>query len=196
MKKTISICLLLAGIALAGCNKDGIISDDPWNQNTEEGGSTSGVSGATTQPVNQDEEDLIAGTTFSRTISITFSDSGSAKVSGDENGIVTVKGNQVTVNNTVTSEKVRYELSGTTSNGFFKIYSNNKQALVLNNVSITNPGGAAINNQGKKRCFIVVNGQNYWPMAPPTPLRRPMKTKRRPSSPRASLFSAATARWR
>ena len=161
MKKTISICLLLAGIALAGCNKDGIISDDPWNQNTEEGGSTSGVSGATTQPVNQDEEDLIAGTTFSRTISITFSDSGDAKVSGDENGIVTVKGNQVTVNNTVTSEKVRYELSGTTSNGFFKIYSNNKQALVLNNASITNPNGAAINNQGKKRCFIVVNGQNY-----------------------------------
>ena len=161
MKKTISICLLLTGIALAGCNKEGIISDDPWNQNSEEGGSTSGVTGATTLPVTQEEEDLIAGTTFSRTISITFSNSGDAKVTGDENGIVTVKGNQVTVDNTASGEKVRYELSGTTSNGFLKIYSKNKQALVLNNVSITNPNGAAINNQGKKRCFIVVNGQNY-----------------------------------
>lgn len=161
MKKTISYCLLLTGIALAGCNKEGIISDDPWNQNSEEGGSTSGVTGATTLPLTQDEEDLIAGTTFSRTISITFSNSGDAQVTGDENGIVTVKGNQVTVDNTVTSEKVRYELFGTTSNGFLKIYSKNKQALVLNNVSITNPNGAAINNQGKKRCFIVVNGQNY-----------------------------------
>lgn len=160
MKKTISICLLLTGIALAGCNKEGIFSDDPWNQNSEEG-STSGVTGATTFPITQDEEDLIAGTTFSRTISITFSNSGDAQVTGDENGIVTVKGNQVTVDNTATSEKVRYELSGTTSNGFLKIYSKNKQALVLNNVSITNPNGAAINNQGKKRCFIVVNGQNY-----------------------------------
>ena len=161
MKKTISYCLLLTGIALAGCNKEGIISDDPWNQNSEEGGSTSGVTGATTLPLTQDEEDLIAGTTFSRTISITFSNSGDAQVTGDENGIVTVKGNQVTVDNTITSEKVRYELSGTTSNGFLKIYSKNKQALVLNNVSITNPNGAAINNQGKKRCFIVLNGQNY-----------------------------------
>ena len=161
MKKTISYCLLLTGIALAGCNKEGILSDDPWNGNSEEGGSTSGVTGATTLPLTQDEEDLIAGTTFSRTISITFSNSGDAQVTGDENGIVTVKGNQVTVDNTTTSEKVRYELSGTTSNGFLKIYSKNKQALVLNNVSITNPNGAAINNQGKKRCFIIVNGQNY-----------------------------------
>ena len=161
MKKTISFCLLLAGIALAGCNKEGIISDDPWNENTEEGGSTSGITGSTTIPVSLDEEDLIAGTSFSRTISITFSNTGDAKVTGDENGIVTVKGNHVTVDNTATSEKVRYELSGTTSNGFLKIYSKNKQALVLNNVSITNPNGAAINNQGKKRSFVVVNGKNY-----------------------------------
>ena len=161
MRRTVSISILLTGLALAGCNKDDIISDDPWNENTEEGGSTSGITGSTTIPVNLDEEDLIAGTTFSRTISITFSNTGDAKVTGDENGIVTVKGNQVTVDNTATSEKVRYELSGTTSNGFFKIYSKNKQALVLNNVSITNPNGAAINNQGKKRSFVVVNGKNY-----------------------------------
>ncbi len=124
------------------------------------GGSTSGVSGPTTVEVKLDEEDLISRTNFDRTISITFNDGGAASVSGDANGIVKVNGNQVTADNTATSEKVKYELSGSTSNGFFKLYSNNKQAIVLNSVSITNPGGAAINNQGKKRCFVVVNGSS------------------------------------
>ena len=167
MRRTVSISILLTGLALAGCNKDDIISNDPWDpQSGENGGNaeasaTSGVTGPTTLEVSQDEEDLIAGTTFVRTISITFSENGDAKVEGDENGIVTVKGNQVTVDNTPTNEKVMYRLSGTTSNGFLKIYSNNKQALVLDNVSITNPTGAAINNQGKKRCFVVLGGKNY-----------------------------------
>ncbi len=167
MRRTVSISILLTGLALAGCNKDDIISNDPWDpQSGENGGNaeasaTSGVTGPTTLEVTQDEEDLIAGTTFVRTISITFSENGDAKVEGDENGIVTVKGNQVTVDNTPTNEKVMYRLSGTTTNGFLKIYSNNKQALVLDNVSITNPTGAAINNQGKKRCFVVLGGKNY-----------------------------------
>ena len=114
-----------------------------------------------TMEVTEDPEDLISNTSFARTISIVFSDNSGAMVTGDDNGIVTVTGNQVTINNSSTTEKVKYELSGTTTNGFLKLYSNNKQALVLNGVSITNPSGAAINNQGKKRCFVVVSGKNY-----------------------------------
>lgn len=106
----------------------------------------------------EDSEDNVANTEFDRTIYITYS-TAEATVSGDENGIVTVTGNDVTVNNT-TSEKIIYELSGSTTDGFLKIYSSNKQAIVLNSVSITNKNGAAINNQGKKRCFIVVKGTN------------------------------------
>ena len=159
MRIKVSIYVLLAGLALAGCGKDSILpNEDPGNNGS--GSSTSGVT-PTTIDVNYDEEDLIEGTTFVRTISIAFSNEGDATVTGDENGIVTVSGNQVTVDNTSTNEKVKYELSGSTSNGFLKIYSNNKQALVLNGVSIVNPGGAAINNQGKKRCFVVINGENY-----------------------------------
>ncbi|MBR1576589.1 MAG: carbohydrate-binding domain-containing protein [Bacteroidales bacterium] len=108
----------------------------------------------------RETEDEIANTSFDRTIRIVFSPSGDAVVTGDAHGIVTISGNGVTVNNTATTEKVRYELSGTTSDGFLKIYSNNKQALVLDGVSITNPRGAAINNQGKKRCFVVVQGSS------------------------------------
>ena len=106
----------------------------------------------------EDSEDNVSNTEFDRTIYIAYSSAG-ATVSGDENGIVTINGNDVTVNNT-TSEKIIYELSGTASDGFLKIYSSKKQAIVLNSVSITNKNGSAINNQGKKRCFIVVNGTN------------------------------------
>ena len=161
MKKALSLLALLALMA-TGCGKENIPNwDDPYNnENGSSQGSSSGVSGSTTASVEWDEEDNVAGTEFSRTIIITFSNSGNATVSGDENNIVTVNGNQVTVDNTSTKEKVKYELHGSTSNGFLKIYSNNKQALVLNDVSITNPNGAAINNQGKKRCFVIVNGSN------------------------------------
>lgn len=104
-------------------------------------------------------DDDISNTTFKARIVITYSDSGNASVSGDTYGYVTVDGNKVTVNNTG-GEVLIYELTGTTSNGFFKVYGAKKQAIVLNGVSITNPDGAALNNQNKKRTFIVVNGSN------------------------------------
>ena len=158
MKTVHYFSLAVAVAALAGCGKEAIPSNNDIYGN---GGGSSGVTGATTMEVTEDPEDLISNTSFARTISIVFSDNSGATVTGDDNGIVSVAGNQVTIDNTSTSEKVKYELSGTTTNGFLKLYSNNKQALVLNGVSITNPVGAAINNQGKKRCFVVVSGKNY-----------------------------------
>lgn len=107
------------------------------------------------------DEDVVDNTTFARRIYVTFSASGSATVSGAGSQRVTVSGNDVTIDNTEAGEKVIYELRGTTSDGFFKVYSNNKQAFVLNGVNITNKNGSAINNQGKKRCFVVVKGSNY-----------------------------------
>ena len=155
MKKAL-FALLAAGMVAAGCSREDLFS---WTTDSDSP-ATSGVEGSTTAVVTEDSDDNIAKTSFDRTISIVFSDSGSATVDGDVNGIVKVDGNSVTANNTSTTEKVKYILSGSTSNGFFKVYSNNKQAFVLDGVSITNPNGAAINNQGKKRCFVVVNGTN------------------------------------
>lgn len=104
-------------------------------------------------------DDDISTTTFKGKITITFSQSGDAVVTGDSYGYVSVEGNKVTVNNTG-GEVLIYELTGTTANGFFKVYGAKKQAIVLNGVSITNPDGAAINNQNKKRTFIAVYGNN------------------------------------
>ena len=109
--------------------------------------------------VDPDDEDIVSNTEFDRTVYITFGGS-QATVAGDVNGIVTVSGNHVTVDNTETGEKVIYELSGASADGSFKVYSKNKQAIVLNGLSLTNPSGAAINNQGKKRCFVVVRETN------------------------------------
>ena len=106
----------------------------------------------------EDEEDAIGNTTFDRTISVVFGAAG-ATVTGDDNSLVTVSGNCVTVNNTG-SEKIRYELSGTAADGYFKIYGEKKQAIVLNGLDLTNPNGAAINNQNKKRTFVVLQGSN------------------------------------
>lgn len=149
--------------------------DDPLSLNGPGGGFPPGQNnaGTTTTPVDpvtpdtsitdnfvlEDSDDDIANTTFARTISIVFGSAG-ATVTGDETGIVSVSGNDVTVDNTDTGEIIRYELSGTASDGFFKIYGNKKQALVLKDLDLTNPNGAAINNQNKKRTFVVLEGRN------------------------------------
>lgn len=103
--------------------------------------------------------DDIVNTVFTRKITITYHTGNEATVTGDYYGYVTVNGNDVTVNNTG-SEYIVYELKGTTDDGFLKIYSGSRQALLLNNVSITNRAGAAINNQSKKRTFVMVEGTN------------------------------------
>ena len=112
--------------------------------------------------VDAEDDDYIENTTFANTITITFSTSGNATVSGDDAGIVSITGNDVVVNNE-TDKVIKYILTGETKDGFFKLYSTKKQAIVLNGVKITNPDGAAINNQSKKRTFIVLNdgSKNY-----------------------------------
>ena len=131
---------------------------------SDDSGSTSGSSSSSSSSsasdyVMDDEGDNISLVSFDRTISVTFSASG-ATVTGDANGIVKVSGNDVTVDNSATGEKVLYKLSGTASDGFFKLYSANKQALQLDGLSLTNKNGAAINVQSSKRTFVVVNGTN------------------------------------
>ena len=144
---------------LIGC---GSCSTDNFDDITPVGESQTATADTTTVSPKFDnsilEEDNFAETKFDRTIKIVFADGG-AQVSGDENGIVAVSGNHVTVNNT-NDEKVIFELSGTAADGSLKLYNQKKQALILNNLNLTNTQGAAINNQGKKRCFVVVKGSN------------------------------------
>ena len=106
----------------------------------------------------EDDEDNVANTTFAKTITVSFSGA-SASVEGDADGFATVSGAHVTINNTGKANII-YKLTGSTTNGSFKLYSSKKQAILLSGVSITNPSGAAINNQSGKRTFVMVEGSN------------------------------------
>lgn len=72
-------------------------------------------------------------------------------VAVEKNGV------DVVVRSTIASEVI-YDLSGTTTTGSLKIYSDKKFKLNMNSVSITNDNGAAINIQSGKKCTVVLNG--------------------------------------
>ena len=116
----------------------------------------------------EDYGDYVENTTWATTVRITF-DEDTAIVTGNPSAvIVTVDGAHVTVLST--AKRVRYIVTGTTSDGSIKFYSERKFQLQLNGVDITNPNGAAINNQCGKSLYLVVNegtvntlhdGENY-----------------------------------
>lgn len=69
---------------------------------------------------------------------------------------VTAEGAYVTVNATTSTQDINYSLSGSTSDGNFKIYSEKRYNLLLNGVSITNPIGPAINVQSEKKTTVML----------------------------------------
>lgn len=111
---------------------------------------------------NDDEyDDFIENSSFASSIQIAFAN-GSATVTGSVSGVtVTTNGAYVTVNASVAG--VEYVLSGSASNGSFKVYSDKKFKLTLAGVSLTNDSGAAINIQSGKRVFVEVKTEteNY-----------------------------------
>ncbi|MEN9639095.1 MAG: hypothetical protein RLZZ262_963 [Bacteroidota bacterium] len=71
------------------------------------------------------------------------------------NGIdVVTNGQHVTVQSSTEVQDVNYILSGTTSNGSFKVYSEKRYNILFNGVTITNPTGPAINLQSTKKATL------------------------------------------
>lgn len=108
-----------------------------------------------TEVIESGDENGVANNSFDSTITIRYNGT-AASVAGSVEGVeVSVTGADVTVTSTVAG--VNYVLSGTTTEGQFKIYSDKKFCLTLNGVNINNSDGPAINSQSGKRAFIVVN---------------------------------------
>lgn len=104
------------------------------------------------ETVPTDDNDYYENSTFSRTVYVTFADN-TATVTTSAKGISTaIDGAHVTI--TTTKSGVNYVLSGSTTDGGFKVYSEKKFMLTLNGVSIANTTGAAINNQCGKRMYV------------------------------------------
>ena len=148
------VLLFLSAVALAvsSCGEDDIAITEAPVENSASDSDDSDPTEA------EGDYDYISGVSFDRTISIVWSGS-SASVEGDANGIVSISGADVTVDNSF-DEVIRYELSGSSSDGVFKLYSIRKQALVLKSLDLTNKDGAAINNQSHKRTFVVLEGDS------------------------------------
>ena len=176
MKTTKFLLMTLFAALLISCSEDSPYEPDyygdentPITPVTPGGGSSSGATASlgelTSFTINVDstsldesetidasDEDYIENNTFDNEILIRY-DGNAATVTGEVAGVnVAVSGGHVTVVSTV--KGVRYTLSGSTSDGSFKLYGESKYALRLAGVSITNPTGAAINSQCKKRGYI------------------------------------------
>lgn len=139
-----------------GCSPDSLSSVIEIPNNT--GSVTDTTTVAPQSDLAEYADDSISRTVFDRTIQIVFADD-RVQVTGDDNNTVSSTGCHVTINNT-TNEKVMYELKGMAQDGSIKLYSSRKQALVLDGLELTSSKGAAINNQSKKKCFVVVKGTN------------------------------------
>ena len=117
---------------------------------------------------DDDYEDYVENTVWVTTVNIAF-DGETATVTGNPTTVMaSVDGAHVTI--TSAAKRVKYVVTGSTSNGSIKFYCDRKFQLQLNGVSITNPSGAAINNQCGKSFYLVVNegtvntlcdGENY-----------------------------------
>jgi len=102
-----------------------------------------------------DYGDYVENTTWATTVRINL-DGETATVTGNPTSvIVDINGAHVTI--TSVAKRVRYIVTGTTSNGSLTFYSERKFQLQLNGVDITNPHGSAINNQCGKSFYLVLN---------------------------------------
>lgn len=102
-----------------------------------------------------DYGDYVENTAWATSVYINF-DGDTAIVTGNTATIIpTVNGAHVTMSST--TKRVRYIVSGSTSNGSLKFYSDRKFQVQLNGADITNPHGAAINNQCGKSLYLVIN---------------------------------------
>ena len=99
--------------------------------------------------------DYVENTTWATSVRINFDGDTATVTDAPSTVIVEIDGAHVTI--TSTGKRIRYIVTGTTTNGSIKFYSERKFQLQLNGVDITNPQGAAINNQCGKSLYLVLN---------------------------------------
>jgi len=164
MKKIYLYSFLLAAMSMSllSCEKDDTDMADIIAQYQVEPASIeldfSALSEAADVPVTDENDstynDYVENTSWDKVIYIDYAGD-EATVTGTVSGvIVTASGSHVTVMNL--SGPAQFVLSGATSNGSLKLYGDKRNQVLLNGVEITNPSGAAINNQSGKSFYIVL----------------------------------------
>jgi len=175
MKKTLSISLLSAAIAMMTCCStedpfDSFYNDNAWNvPSAPDGGSSSATTGSlisfdiaidrtTAEPTSSaaaylpDEDDVYDATAFATVVTIDMANPQATTVNGVT---LTVNGHHVTANHGETTG-IRYRVSGTTADGSLTILGAKKYAVELCGTSISNPDSAALNLLSSKRAFLIL----------------------------------------
>lgn len=114
-----------------------------------------------TDPADADYENFVQNFASTDTLYIMYADA-TATVQGNIEGVeVSVSGADVDV--TSTAKGVTYVLSGSSSDGSFRMTDGSddkKFGLVLNGLTLTKVGAPAINIQPSKRCYLQTVGTN------------------------------------
>ncbi len=148
IKAPIKLSLLSVGVLLFACFTS-------CNSNTPSNDS-SGTTDTTTN-IGDDDNDFVENQTWSSTISIVWNGQATT-VSGSADGVsITDENGYVTI--TSSAKHIEYAVSGS-GTGQLKIYSDYKFKLSLNGLTLACSDGPAINNQGKKSCYVVLTGTN------------------------------------
>ena len=107
-----------------------------------------------TEIIDELDNDYVENSPFTNQVAIVYNGT-TATVSGDVDDVdVVISGAHVIIDSY--SKEVEYLVSGSSSNGSLKIYSSYKFQLTLAGLTLTNPEGAAINNQAGKHMYVVL----------------------------------------
>lgn len=153
---------MAAAITLVSCQNDDTDFTDIIAQYQVEPASIeldfSALEEAPDVPVTDENDsaynDYVENTPWNKVIYIYFGGETPA-VTGSVPGVtVRADGDHITVVNM--SGPVKFVVSGKTTNGSLKFYGDKRFQILLNGAYITNPHGAAINNQGSKSLYVVL----------------------------------------
>lgn len=107
-----------------------------------------------TDEADEAYNDYVENTSWDQVIEIQYSGD-MVTVNGSVPGVtVSNSGAHVVVMNM--SGPVQFIVSGKTADGSLKFYGDKRFQVLLNNIDMTNPHGAAINNQGSKSMYVVL----------------------------------------
>lgn len=156
-KNLLIICLGLAVMVMYACAKDDFVE-------SESGETEQADPEVPDDPGDPGDDDLNPNTqniSFENAVLIAFSSNSATVTNPFENNGVTVENNNghIVITSTLTETELNYVLSGIIADGSVKIYGEKKFGLVLNGVGITNPNGAAINIQNKKKGMVTLVDQ-------------------------------------
>ena len=162
--RKIYYCLLIVALCgvMASCENDDTDFSDIIAQYQVEPASIeldfSPLSEIADVPVTDEADsaynDYVENGSWNKVINIDFN-GGEVTVTGTVGGVgIATDGAHVTVTNL--SGPVKFIVSGTTPDGSIKFYGDKRFQIMLNGANITNPNGAAINNQGSKSLYVVL----------------------------------------